>query len=71
MSDTDGDEIEPIIADVEVTLSGDDDDEEIVPEEDEEYEVETILNKRIRKGQVEYLVKWKGKDKEQDFFNEF
>ena len=27
---------------------------------DEEYEVETILDKRIRKGNVEYHVKWKG-----------
>ena len=50
MSDSDGDEIEPIIADVEVTLSGNEDDEEIVPEEDDEYEVEGILNKRIKKG---------------------
>ena len=32
------------------------------PEEEEEYEVETILNKRIKKGVVEYLVKWKGWD---------
>ena len=60
MSDSDGDEMEPIMPDVEVTLSGNEDDEEIVPEEDDEYEVESILNKRIRKGQVEYLVKWKG-----------
>ena len=27
--------------------------------EEEEYEVERILNKRIKKGKVEYLVKWK------------
>jgi len=32
------------------------------PEEEEEYEVEKILNKRIKKGKVEYLVKWKGWD---------
>ena len=30
--------------------------------EEEEYEVERILNKRIKKGKVEYLVKWKGWD---------
>jgi len=27
---------------------------------DEEYEVESIVSKRIKKGKVEYLVKWKG-----------
>ena len=27
-----------------------------------EYEVEALLNKRNRKGQVEYLVKWKNWD---------
>jgi len=27
---------------------------------EEEYEVETILEKRVRKGKTEYLVKWKG-----------
>jgi len=27
---------------------------------DEEYEVELIAEKRIRKGKIEYLVKWKG-----------
>merc|ERR1711899_341333 len=26
----------------------------------EEYEVETIVSKRLRKGKAEYLVKWKG-----------
>ena len=31
-------------------------------ESEEEYEVETILDKRMRKGKVEYLVKWKGWD---------
>jgi len=28
--------------------------------EAEEYEVETIVSKRLRKGKAEYLVKWKG-----------
>ena len=36
--------------------------EEPEEEEEEEYEVERILNKRIKKGKVEYLVKWKGKN---------
>jgi len=29
---------------------------------DEEYEVQSIIEKRLRKGKVEYLVKWKGWD---------
>ena len=33
---------------------------------DEEYEVETIINKRVRKGKIEYLVKWKGWDNPDD-----
>ena len=33
---------------------------------DEEYEVETIINKRVRKGKIEYLVKWKGLDNPDD-----
>jgi len=33
---------------------------------DEEYEVETILEKRLRKGKVEYLVKWKGWENPED-----
>jgi len=31
-----------------------------VPEEEEEYEVEAIVDKRVKKGVVEYFVKWKG-----------
>ena len=34
--------------------------------DEEEYEVETIVSKRIRKGKVEYLVKWKGWDNPDD-----
>ena len=46
--------------------TGDDQDSQEAPPaeeepEEEEYEVERILNKRIKKGKVEYLVKWKGK----------
>ena len=33
---------------------------------DEEYEVEKIISKRIRKGKVEYLVKWKGWENPED-----
>jgi len=33
---------------------------------DEEYEVEKIIEKRIKKGKVEYYVKWKGWDDEGD-----
>ena len=33
---------------------------------DEEYEVEKILDKRTRKGAVEYYVKWKGWDDPSD-----
>ena len=33
---------------------------------DEEYEVEKVLDKRVKKGQVEYLVKWKNYDDPDD-----
>merc|ERR1719500_1609780 len=33
---------------------------EFTMSEAEEYEVETIVSKRLRKGKAEYLVKWKG-----------
>ena len=57
MTDTEEDfEVIPI----EVDVSVDNDEFEPAPDEDEEYEVEEILNKRIKKGETEYLVKWKG-----------
>jgi len=34
--------------------------------EGEEYEVEKILERRVRKGKTEYLIKWKGYDNEED-----
>lgn len=34
--------------------------------DEEEYEVETIIEKRTRKGKTEYLVKWKGWDNPDD-----
>merc|ERR1711936_1515480 len=34
--------------------------------EGEEYEVEKILDRRVRKGKTEYLIKWKGYDNEED-----
>ena len=33
---------------------------------DEEYEVEKIIDKRVKKGGVEYFVKWKGWDDPSD-----
>ena len=33
---------------------------------DHEYEVEALVGKRMRKGQVQYLVKWKGWDRPED-----
>ena len=58
MTDTEEEyEVIPIEADVSV----ENDEFEPAPDEDEEYEVEEILNKRIKKGETEYLVKWKGR----------
>jgi len=34
--------------------------------EGEEYEVERIIERRVRKGKTEYLIKWKGYDNEED-----
>ena len=34
--------------------------------EGEEYEVEKIIERRVRKGKTEYLIKWKGYDNEED-----
>merc|ERR1712013_627857 len=34
--------------------------------EGEEYEVEKILERRVKKGKTEYLIKWKGYDNEED-----
>ena len=35
-------------------------------DDDEEYPVESILKKRTRKGEVEYLVRWEGYPEEYD-----
>ncbi|XP_038046401.1 chromobox protein homolog 1-like [Patiria miniata] len=40
--------------------------EEDEEEEEEEYQVEKVLNKRVKGGQVEYLLKWKGYPDEQN-----
>merc|ERR1712083_786787 len=34
--------------------------------EGEEYEVEKIMERRVKKGKTEYLIKWKGYDNEED-----
>jgi len=42
--------------------------EDVEDEEDEDYEVETIMEKRVtKKGEIEYLVKWKNFDDPSDF----
>ena len=60
MTDTNTEEDWDEVIPIEVDVSVDNDEFEPAPDEDEEYEVEEILNKRIKKGQTEYLVKWKG-----------
>ena len=60
MTDTDTEEELEEVIPIEVDVTVDNDEFEPAPDEDEEYEVEEILNKRIKKGQIEYLVKWKG-----------
>ena len=60
MSDTGTEEEFEEVIPIEVDVTVDNDEFEPAPDEDEEYEVEEILNKRIKKGQIEYHVKWKG-----------
>ena len=63
MTDTDTEtEEDCVVLPIEVDVTVDNDEFEPAPDEDEEYEVEEILNKRIKKGEIEYLVKWKGWD---------
>ena len=60
MSETVDDLVE--VSFIEADVAVENDEFEPAPDDDEEYEVEEILNKRIKKGQIEYLVKWKGWD---------
>ena len=55
--------------DAELALLGDDEQDEQDEQDEEEaqdYEVDQILDKRTHQGQLEYLVKWKGADANED-----